>query len=317
MLHTRFACAAVAIVALATFARADSKLDMSFSGANIVSAPSESRKLPFAFGGIVKEALVKDGDKVKAGQVLLRQDSDLDQKELERLKVAAESEARIEAAKADLEVKQIDYDRKSTAPNAYGTSEINEAKAKLTEAEKSVKVAEEDHQQDKIKYEQQQIRLTKMELKAPDDVKGEWIVKRIVTNVGELSDPQSRDGAIELVKNDSLYVEIRGLTTLQASTLNLGEKLQVRYLNDKADQWKEGEVCYISPVAGADADRQLVKLRLPNPEGRHAGMRMELKLPQKLQDTAPKDDAFSVVSCNPCHHINTTLPRRTKRTART
>src|SRR5207249_308460 len=160
------------------------------------------------------ENLIKDGDKVKAGQILMRQDTDLDQKEAERLKVEAESSSRIEAAEADKAVKQIEYDRKAQNPNAYPASEIDEAKAKLIEAEKSVKVAEEDKLQAKIKYDQQNVKLTKMELHSPID----GVVQKVNFDVGEMADPQNKDGAIVVVKNDPLYVEIRGLTTMQVST---------------------------------------------------------------------------------------------------
>jgi multidrug resistance efflux pump len=259
---------------------------------SILTQPSEQRKLSFMTPGIIKESLVHDGDTVKAGHVLMKQDTDMDLKEAERLKVEAESLSRIEAAQADEKVKQIEYDRKSKAPNAYAASEIEEAQAKLIEAQKSVKVAEEDRQQAQIKFAQQQIKLQKMELLCPSDMPGDWIVQHVVTNVGEMADPQSRDGTILVVKNDPLYVEIRGLTTLQVSTLKVGEKLQLRYRNDPGTDWKDAEIIYITPVADAGADRQLVRLKLANSEGRPAGLNMDLNWPKKLLDTAPKDDAM-------------------------
>lgn len=283
------AMAAALIVGSVAVSRAqDRSMGMASIGVSVITQPSETRHLPFMSAGIIRENLVKEGDHVKAGQVLMRQDSDLDAKEAERLKVEAESSARIEAAQADKDVKQIEYDRKSQNPNAYNASEIDEAKAKLIEAEKSVKVAEEDKLQAKIKYDQQNVKLTKMELHCPID----GTVQKVNFDVGEMADPQNKDGAIVVVKNDPVYVEIRGLTTMQVSTLKVGEKLQVRYQNDNADQWKEAAINFITPVADAGADRQLVRLSLPNPEGRDAGLRMELKLPKKLQDTAPKDDAL-------------------------
>jgi len=261
---------------------------------SIITQPSEQRKLAFPQPGVIKESLANDGDKIEAGKVLLRQDTDMDQKEAERLKVEAESDARIEAAKADRDVKQIEYDRKSQNPNAYGASEVDEAKAKLIEAEKSVKVAEEEKLQAKIKYDQQIVKLTKMEIKAPADVQGTWIVQKVVTNVGEMADPQSRDGTIQIVKNDPLWVELRGLTTLQVEQLKVGEKLPVRYLNDGPQaQWLQGEVIYIAPVSEAGSDKQIVRLKLPNIEGRAAGLRMELGPVDKLQKVSPKDDVLS------------------------
>ena len=50
---------------------------------SVITQPSETRHLPFMSAGIIRENLVKDGDHVKAGQVLMRQDSDLDKKEAE------------------------------------------------------------------------------------------------------------------------------------------------------------------------------------------------------------------------------------------
>jgi multidrug efflux pump subunit AcrA (membrane-fusion protein) len=264
------------------------------TGVSIITQPSQTRKPQFAQAGIIKEVLVKDGDKVKAGQVIMRQDMDLDQKEAERLKVEAESDARIEAARAEKDVRQIEYDRKSQNPGAYNASEIDESKAKLIEAEKSMKVAEEDKQQAKIKHEQQMIRLTKMELKAPDDGPGDWTVQNVGFKAGEMADPQNKDGVIQMVKNNPLYVEIRGLTTLQVASLKKGEKLEVRYINDgEKAEWQAAKIDFITPVADAGADRQLVKLELPNPEDRDAGMRMELKLTDKLKQLAPKDDALT------------------------
>jgi multidrug efflux pump subunit AcrA (membrane-fusion protein) len=291
----RAALAVVVLGSVVGVASADSRSDFApGSAVSVMTKPSEQRKLSFPQAGIIKESPVKEGDKVQAGMILLRQDTDLDQKEAERLKVDAESDAKIEAAKADKDVKQIEYDRKSQNPNAYGASEVDEAKAKLIEAEKSVKVAEEEQQQAKIKYEQQLVRLTKMEMKAPADVQGDWIVQKIVTNVGEMADPQSRDGSIQIVKNDPLYVELLGLTTKQVEQLKVGEKLPVRYLNDgPTAPWLDGEIIYIAPVSEAGSDRQIVRLKLANSEGRAAGLRMEMGPVDKLQKYAPKDDVLS------------------------
>src|SRR5437016_208852 len=105
---------ALMIGSVAGFSRADDKPQMGFpSGVSVMTQPSETRHLPFPTAGIIRENKVKDGTRVKAGDLLMKQDTDLDQKEAERLKVEAESDARIEAAKADKDVKQIEYDRKS------------------------------------------------------------------------------------------------------------------------------------------------------------------------------------------------------------
>ena len=117
-------------------------------------------------------------------------------------------------------------------------------------------------------------------------------MEKINFNIGEMADPQNKDGAVVVVRNDPLWVEIRGLSTMQVAMLKLGDKLQVRYLNDGTDKWQEAAIDYITPVADPGADRQLVRLVLPNPDGRDAGMRMELKMTDQLLKAAPKDDGM-------------------------
>ena len=63
-----------------------------------VTRPSQERKLSFSTKGVVAQAPLKEGDAVKTGQVILVQDDVIDKKELERLELNANSNARVEAA---------------------------------------------------------------------------------------------------------------------------------------------------------------------------------------------------------------------------
>jgi hypothetical protein len=87
-----------------------------------------------------------------------------------------------------------------------------------------------------------------------------------------------------VVKNDPLYVEVRELRTSQVAQLKLGQKLQVRYEDDadKPENWQEAEIFYFDPVADTSVDARLFKLRLANPTGRPAGLRMVVRLPDNL-----------------------------------
>src|SRR5947207_2858080 len=89
-----------------------------------ITRPSAERKLAFATQGLVRDALVNEGDKVKADQPLLVQEDYIDKKEYERLQLLATSKARVEAAEADLGVKQAVLKRKSEA-NKDGNSAFN------------------------------------------------------------------------------------------------------------------------------------------------------------------------------------------------
>jgi len=115
-------------------------------------------------------------------------------------------------------------------------------------------------------------------------------VQKINLGAGEFSDPQRQEGAVYVVQNDPLKIEIRKFTTLQVSTLKKGEHLPVRYVNDKDERWMDAEVTYIAPMAEGGSNMHFVQLTLPNPENHQSGLPVAIKLPQKLIDTAPKDN---------------------------
>jgi len=246
-----------------------------------VTRSSQERKLSFSTQGVVAQAPSKEGDAVKSGQVILVQDDVIDKKELERLELQANSNARVEAAEADLAVKKSVLKRKVDAgPGGFNEAEIEEATNDVTLREKQLQVAKEEQQEAKIKAEQQRHKIQKLSLASPID----GVVERLIVNVGEWADPQSRDGAALVVQNDPLYLEVRELKSSQVAQLKLGQKLQVRYQDDadKKENWQEAEIFYFAAVSDAQADTRLVKLRLSNPTARPSGLWMVVRLPDNL-----------------------------------
>ena len=135
-----------------------------------VTRPSQERKLSFSTQGVVAQAPLKEGDVVKAGQVIIVQDDVIDKKELERLELTANSNARVEAAEADLAVKKAELKRKEDAgPGGFNEAEMDVARNDVTLREKQLQVAKEDKQEAKIKAEQQAQKVKKLSLASPID----------------------------------------------------------------------------------------------------------------------------------------------------
>ena len=249
-----------------------------------VTRPSQERKLSFSTQGVVAQAPLKEGDTVKAGQTILVQDDEIDKQELARLELTANSNARVEAAQADLGVKQAKLKRvkQMYENNAGNIAEVEEAENDVVLREKQLVVAQEEQQEAKIKAEQQRHKLAKLSLASP--ING--VLERIITNVGEWADPQSKDGAAYVVQNDPLFLEVRELKSSQVAQMKVGQKLQVRYQvdADKPENWADAEIFYFAAVADAQVDTRLVKLKVPNPSGRPAGLWMVVKLPSDLAD---------------------------------
>jgi HlyD family secretion protein len=253
-----------------------------------ITQPFAQRKLVFPSQGIVREVTVKEGDVVKTGQVLAKLDDEADLKELARLKIDAESKARIEAAQADLKAKTLAYERKRKAleQGAATQAEVDEAEADMITRQKQLTVSQDEFAQAKLKYEQQLVRCDRMQLKSTVD----GSVQKLFIGAGEFNDPQRQDGAVLVVQNDPLKIEIRELTTRQAATLHKGDKLEVRYLNDAPTAWQQAEVAFIAPMAESGSDTQIVQLALPNPANRASGLHVAVKLTPELIKAAPVDE---------------------------
>jgi RND family efflux transporter MFP subunit len=278
-------------VARAQNAAGSSNSSMSSAAIATVDAttePMQTSKLAFPVLGIIKAVAVKDGDVIKKGQVLMQQDDEQDLNELEQLKQQAESNTKVEAAEADVRAKQARYDRvKKIFDEGNGSqSEVEEAENDLVNRQKQLQFAKEEKQIAGLKAAQQQIKIAKMKLVAPFD----GAVQKVVAQLGESVGPQSQDGAIQIVNNDPLKVVIRKFSTLQASTLKLGQKLPVRFINDGPNgKWQDAEVSYIAPQALA-GDVQEVFLSLPNQTGRSSGEHVAVRLTPELIKATPKDD---------------------------
>ena len=195
---------AIAVTFVARFAHAQSTREE-----GVISAYTEpSKRVKHAFNalGVIDKVEVKEGDPVKSGQVLMLQDAEVEALELERLKAEADSQARVEYAAADLDVKKKIYERKSKAgEGVFPVAEVEEAELAVTAGDKQLEIAKLDSSQNKIKARQQQAKVDRMGLKSKID----GVVEKIDIWEGEMAD-QSKP-AIIVVRNDPSNVKIKDM----------------------------------------------------------------------------------------------------------
>ncbi|HEY1628934.1 MAG TPA: efflux RND transporter periplasmic adaptor subunit [Tepidisphaeraceae bacterium] len=241
--------------------------------------PSKILSMNFYAPGVIKSVAVKEGDVVKAGQVLMSQDNDIEKEELARLKIEADSTARLEYAQADLDVKTKVYQRKSKAEGGvFSQEEIEEAQLDQVHSAKQIDVVKLDDSDNLSKEKQQELKVSKMDLRSPID----GVVQEIKTWEGVMASPDPEKPVITVVRNNPCYVVIPLLKTWQVAQLSLGQTMPVKYQSD-AD-WSQAKIIYISPVAKAESDTQLIKLELPNPQNRATGLPIQVKIPANIVD---------------------------------
>lgn len=250
----------------------------SAEGERGITEPSENLELGFYLPGVILEAPAKQGDVVKKGQLLVKQDDSVEQAELiVRLQEMQEALLQITASEKDYENKKVAFVRQEGLMKKGNTarSEYETAKLEMEIAEVRAQLSKETLKKAEAQIQEIRARLTFREIRSPVD----GIVRRIDAGVGENTDTQKP--AIYVVKNDPLWVKV-DLESQKAKALKLGNvtELQVRY--DGEQEWQPARIFYFDPVVDAASDTQTIRLEMPNPKGYPSGLQVFVKLPEPV-----------------------------------
>lgn len=245
------------------------------------TAPVEKRDQNFDIPGVVDKVFVKEGDTVKAGQLIAQQDTAADEAHLQSVQMIAQSELEVKAEEAQLEKDKVDLARKGDLikQQAIAPSEYEEAKLAVTIDSLKIEHAKEDHQKAQYDVAEQSAKIHQKQLHARVD----GVVSQVNTHEGELADTQHP--TITIVKNDVLYVEVDLPADVVSRLKLIGNKsaLQVRYVDEGENaNWHDARIHFIKPEADPQSNFEHVQLEMPNPELRSAGLQVMVKLPDNV-----------------------------------
>lgn len=235
--------------------------------------PFKEYKICFPTMGVIHEVNIKEGDTIKKGDVIMKQDDREEQAELKLLAIDCNElpiNAAIEKAKA-AEV-EFQYKDKLKTDGAQNNLEWTRAKAEWDVLKVQIDQAREELKQKEAKRDKQKQHVENMTLVAPTD----GVVKDLINDIGSNVDPTKP--VVTVVQNNPLLVEVQ-VPALASLQLKKNDKLRVSY--DKKN-WKEASVNYMSPQADARSGWRKIRLELPNPDGDPSGLQMFVELPEKL-----------------------------------
>ncbi|MGA2439989.1 MAG: efflux RND transporter periplasmic adaptor subunit [Tepidisphaeraceae bacterium] len=266
---------AAAILGILPLAGADGPNGVADPGMLARTIPSHTAKPSFMEVGIVRQWLVKPDDVVKKGQLLGREDTDLEALQLRSLRIQADSTAAIEAATADRDARKVEYENKQKSLAGGGASESEVLEAKLDFQQKEAVLRNSMAQREKLlaDVDIQARKIDKMQLLSPVD----GTVKEISIQEGEVVDPNKPDGALTLVTNDPLWVEVK-VPSAQGLKLKLGDAALVEY-QTQPGVWLKGTVIYLDPEVDAASDKQTVRLEMSNDAGTPSGLWVRVRFP--------------------------------------
>lgn len=237
-----------------------------------VTKPSADIELSFVRPGKIGEVLVKEGEAVKAGQLLARLDDKVEQIQLLQLMAKAANRTKIEAAEAELlqkkeDLKKLEEARKKGAATDW---EVEHARLNVEIGLHSVKFAKFEHEQDRLKYEENKAEVERMRLVSP--ING--LVEDVTIEVGQSAQPLKT--VIRVVDVDPLRVDVLAPTAL-AEGLKPNQTAYIsfpRASEQTGRQQGQGRITFVSAFSRAGSDTLRVRLEIPNQALRPAGERV-------------------------------------------
>ncbi len=230
-----------------------------------ITDPSADVTLSFVQPGRVAEIHFKEGDKVKAEDVLAQLDDAVEQIRLAQLEAESENRTHILAAEASLAQKQVDLKKLQTAAerNAATELEVEHAKLGVRIAELSLKLATFEHEQAQRKYDELKQQIYSMRLRTPID----GSIETIDVEKGESVD--TAGSVARVVRIDPLWIDVP-VPIAKTTNLKSGNSARVEFPEPFRNSM-DGTIVFVGAVADAASGTLLVRVELPNKSHRPAG----------------------------------------------
>ncbi len=249
--------------------RGDPEWARSFGGYRVYADPAQDAVMGFAFPTEVREILVKGGDRVKAGDLLVRARDGEAVAALKFQKLRAENEWEVRAAENALELAEIEFRaiERVRVDGGGSQQEFDRAKNALENSRITLEAAKMRLEEQRIGVERFEAELERYRLLAPFD----GIVQSVDVSVGHaMGDSQP---VIRVVDIDRLKLMVPAPTREVLSLgLKPGDKAWVVMNLAGEPNVLVGEVTEVSPVADAPTQQLRVKVEVSNPDGRPAGV---------------------------------------------
>ena len=244
------------------------------AGVSAITRASMDRTLSFVHPGSIAQVCVQEGQDVKQGQLLIRQDDRAESQQLAQLKAEAESDIRIQAAVAKLDQSKVALEKMEHAAKVEAATmlELRQSQVEAKIAELSLQLERFDHEQAMRKYLEMKGQVDRMQLICPIDGKIEVINVREGETVVDAA-----KAVIRVVKVDPLWVDVP-VPIQFAAALECGQKMNVTFV-EPYNTIEVGEIINIASVVESGSNTRRVRVQLANPQLRPSGLHVMVDVP--------------------------------------
>jgi RND family efflux transporter MFP subunit len=213
--------------------------------------------------GVIAEIRVKEGDHVKAGDVLLLLDNEITESRLAIARINAEGAGKLMATQAevDMQGQRFEQLQRLISSGSSNSAELAKQKATLAQAQGNHIIAEEEQKSFKLEVRQIEAELKRRILTSPID----GIVVDISKDIAEpvsLGGARPDDYLVRVVETDRLK-SIGHVPAMFARGLKKGDTLSLR-VEDGAPVVVKGTVEFVSPVIDPATATVRVQLVIDN-----------------------------------------------------
>lgn len=235
--------------------------------------PSADIMMRYVMPGRVAKVLVKDGDRVKPGDVLVELDDEAERLKLKQLKAIADDELHVKAAIAQLDQQKADLKKLEWAGKEGAATEweIEHQRLEVKIGEWSLEKTKFNRDRAQDDYLQGKVQVDRMAMKSPIAGRVEFVYVEAGESVEALGD------VVRLVKIDPLWADVP-VPLVQVRRLKLGNTLQVLFPGTDGAS-VAGKIIHVAGVADPAAETLMIRVEVPNPKGRPAGERVRVLVP--------------------------------------
>jgi RND family efflux transporter MFP subunit len=244
-----------------------------FGGWEWVTRPSKDAVMSFTITAEIAEIRAVGGQRVRAGEVMIRARDEEANAGLAVQRVRANNDAPVASAKASLDLAEVRFKRikEADAQNAASPQEIDERRVAVDAARAALANAERQLEEERKRLVQLEEQAKRYVIEAPFD----GIVEAVAMDVGQAVEPPAP--VIRVVAVDPMWVDLPVPTS---ETMGLALKPGARawgMLDVPGAPVLEGTVLYVSPVADAAAETRRVRVELKNPQMLPPGTRARVR----------------------------------------
>jgi len=239
-----------------------------FGGVETFTKPSRDVTMRFSFPTEIREVAVVGGQRVKAGELLIRaRDAEI-KAALDVQKLRAGTDLEVKAAEAQLELAKFRYKNllEAREKGSGSAMELEERRIEQRQAELTLDQAKVRLQEAQLLVQQAEGRYETYRLEAPFD----GVVEEVMVDVGQGVNEQMP--AIRVVNTEILWLDAFPRTG-ETVELGLKEGSPAWVLLDLhgGGRLVQGKVLYVSPVADSVSLTRRVRVEIANPTGLPAG----------------------------------------------